>query len=152
MYPAERVPVRAEPHAGEGPAWTTLAFTGREDRPLILVSLGTMVEDADVLTGILDSLAALDVNVIVAPHTEADLEGRPIDRTRVHVAGFVPMRDLLQGVVVVVSAAGAGTVLSALSAGLPMVLLPLGLDKPTNAARAAAVGGGPGGLRPGGDR
>jgi UDP:flavonoid glycosyltransferase YjiC (YdhE family) len=50
------------------------------------------------------------------------------------------MRDLLHVTDLVVSAAGAGTVLATLSAGLPMVLLPLGLDKPVNAERAASVG------------
>jgi UDP:flavonoid glycosyltransferase YjiC (YdhE family) len=42
---------------------------------------------------------------------------------------------------VVVSAARAGTVLAALSVGMPMVPLPKGLDKPVNAERAAAAGG-----------
>ncbi|WP_406497277.1 hypothetical protein OHB06_44050 [Streptomyces sp. NBC_01604] len=63
-----------------------------------------------------------------------------VDSTRVHLAGFVPMRCLLEGVDVVVSSAGAGSVLSALSAARPMVLFPMGLDKPVNAARAAEAG------------
>ncbi|WP_067840584.1 glycosyltransferase [Nocardia lijiangensis] len=56
------------------------------------------------------------------------------------MTGFVPMRYLLDGVDVVVTSGGAGTVLSVLGAAVPMVILPLGLDKPLNAERAAAVG------------
>jgi UDP:flavonoid glycosyltransferase YjiC (YdhE family) len=64
-----------------------------------------------------------------------------LDPGRVRVAGFVPMGSLLRSVDLVVAAAGAGTVLSAFSAGLPMVLMSLGhVDKPDNAARAAATG------------
>jgi UDP:flavonoid glycosyltransferase YjiC (YdhE family) len=137
--PAERTPIRPEPHTGEG-TWPPPRFAGREDRPLILVTLGTVVDDPTALAAILDSLAPLDVNVIAAPHSTADLADRQTDSTRVHLAGFVPMQQLLKGVDVVVSSAGAGTVLSALSAGRPMVLLPMGLDKPVNAARAAEAG------------
>ena len=39
-----------------------------------------------------------------------------------------------------VSTAGDGTLLATLSAGLPSVLLPMGMDKPVNADRAAATG------------
>jgi UDP:flavonoid glycosyltransferase YjiC (YdhE family) len=140
VHPAERIAVRPEPPAGEGEAWSRPRFAGREDRPLVLVTLGTVVEDPDTLAAVLASLAHLDVNVLAAPHSAADLGAREVDRTRVHLTGFVPMKDLLNGVDVVVSTAGAGTVLSALSAGLPMVLLPMGLDKPVNAERAAAAG------------
>lgn len=140
VYPAERIAIRPEPHAGEGATWSRPTFAGREDRPLVLVTLGTIAEQPDTLGAILRSLAHLDVNMVVAPHTADVLAGCEIDRARVHAAGFVPMRYLLDGVGVVVSAAGAGTVLSTLSAGLPMVLLPLGLDKPVNAERAAATG------------
>jgi UDP:flavonoid glycosyltransferase YjiC (YdhE family) len=104
------------------------------------VTLGTAVDDPAALAAILDSLAPLDVNVIAAPQPAADLGGRQVDSARVHLAGFVPMKQLLEGVDVVVSSAGAGSVLSALSAARPMVLLPMGLDKPLNAELAAAAG------------
>ncbi|WP_033337426.1 glycosyltransferase [Catenuloplanes japonicus] len=138
LYPAPRVPVRPEPHAGEGPAWQRPAFPGREDRPTVLLTLGTVVDDPPALTSALDAVTTLDVNVLVAPHS--DIDPSRFDPGQVQVAGFVPMRDLLRGADLVVSAAGAGTVLSTLSAGLPMVLLPLGLDKPVNAERARATG------------
>lgn len=52
------------------------------------------------------------------------------------------MKDLLEGVAVVVSSAGAGSVLSALSAARPLVMLPMGLDEPVDAARTTEAGAG----------
>jgi UDP:flavonoid glycosyltransferase YjiC (YdhE family) len=83
---------------------------------LVLVNLGTVVDDPAAFAVILDSLSALDVNGIAAPHSAMHLMDRQVDSTRVHLAGFVPMKQLLEGVDVVVSSAGAGSVLSALSA------------------------------------
>ena len=139
-YPAERVPVRPEPHAGNGAAWEPPRFAGGDARPVVLVTLGTVVEDPTVLRDIVTSLQALDVNVLLAPHTSDDLGGLRLDSNRVHAAGFVPMKHLLDASDLVVSTAGAGTLLATLSAGLPTVLLPMGLDKPVNAERAAATG------------
>ena len=56
--------------------------------------------------------------------------------------GFVPLSQLLKGVSMVVSDGGAGTVLSAMSQGLPMVILPLIADQPLNAERVAHTGAG----------
>ncbi|GAB6897660.1 glycosyltransferase [Kineosporia succinea] len=140
VYPAPRIPVRAVPHRGEGAPWRR---TRRGDRPTVLLTLGTLVDDPQALGGALDSLLELDVDVIVAPHVAGDLGDRQPDPDRVQVAGFVPMKDLLDsGVDVVVTAGGAGTVLSALSAGIPLVVLPMGVDKPMNAERVASVGAG----------
>ncbi|MDI9889516.1 hypothetical protein QMZ92_35800 [Streptomyces sp. HNM0645] len=104
------------------------------------MTLGTVIEDPAMLAALLDSLAPLDVNVVVAPRSSEDLGVRPIDPTRVCLAGFVPTSQLLDGTGVVVSSAGAGDLVAALSAAHPMVLLPMGLDKPVNAARAAEAG------------
>jgi UDP:flavonoid glycosyltransferase YjiC (YdhE family) len=140
-YPAERIPVRPEPHQGEGSDWIQPSFPGRADRPTVLVTLGTVVDDPRILARIVTAVSALDVNVVVTTSSRDDLDLTQCDPARVHVVdGFVPLRDLLSSADLVVSAAGAGTVLSTLSVGLPMVLLPLGLDKPMNAERAAAVG------------
>lgn len=138
-YPAERIAVRPEPHSGEGPRWTRPRFAGGEDRPLVLVTLGTVVDAPEVVDAILASLSGLDVNVLVAP-VAADAAVPEVDHAHVQLADFVPMADLLPDVDVMVASGGAGTVLSGLGAGLPLVLLPMGLDKPDNAARAAAVG------------
>jgi UDP:flavonoid glycosyltransferase YjiC (YdhE family) len=136
--PAGRIPIRPEPHSDPTSTWSPPEFTGREDRARVLVTLGTIADDPAALTAILDSLAPLDVNVIAAPHGR--LGDRQADSAWLRLAGFVPMKQLLEGADVVVSAAGAGTVLSALSSARPMVLFPMGLDKPVNAERAAVAG------------
>ncbi|BAL88378.1 putative glycosyltransferase [Actinoplanes missouriensis 431] len=135
-FPVRRIAIRPEPHTAGGPAWTPPRFPGPGARPTVLVTLGTVVEDADALAAVVAALRRLDVNILVAPfHGDEASTG-----DRVCTAGFVPMKQLLTTADVVVSAAGAGTVLSVLSAGLPMVLFPMGLDKPVNAERAAAAG------------
>lgn len=137
----DRISVRPEPHEAEGHAdWSPPRFPGREQLPRVLVTLGTIVDDTELLAAVVKSVTAHEVNVIVAVNPSAETDQLSVDPRQVHLAGFVPMARLLEGVDVVVSAAGAGTVLAALSSALPMVLLPMGLDKPLNAERAAAVG------------
>jgi UDP:flavonoid glycosyltransferase YjiC (YdhE family) len=55
-------------------------------------------------------------------------------------AGFVPVGDVVDGAAVVVAHGGAGTVLAALAAGVPLVLLPRGADQWNIAEAAAACG------------
>jgi UDP:flavonoid glycosyltransferase YjiC (YdhE family) len=51
----------------------------------------------------------------------------------------VPLSDLLTGVSAVVAHGGGGTVLAALSRGLPLVLLPQGADQFLNARQVASA-------------
>lgn len=59
-----------------------------------------------------------------------------------HVEAWVPQRDVLPHVSAVVCHGGSGTVVGALGAGLPRVVVPLFADQPENARRIAAVGAG----------
>jgi UDP:flavonoid glycosyltransferase YjiC (YdhE family) len=139
--PAGRIAIRPEAHEGEDETgWSKPEFPGREGLPRVLVTLGTILDEPAVLAAIVDSLAGPDVNVVVAVNPSAQADTAPAGRAGVSVVGFVPMRQLLQEVDVVVASGGAGTVLAVLGSGIPMVLLPMGLDKPLNAERAAAVG------------
>jgi UDP:flavonoid glycosyltransferase YjiC (YdhE family) len=138
---ADRVTIRPEAHESEAaPRWRRPSFPGREHLPRVLVTLGTVIDDSEALVRIVASLAGEDVNVVVALPPSAEGETLPVAGEGVHVTGFVPMGLLLQGVDAVVSSGGAGTVLSVLGAGVPMVIWPLGLDKPLNAERTAALG------------
>ncbi|WP_051858466.1 glycosyltransferase [Streptomyces cellulosae] len=139
--PADRVTIRPEAHGSEdGTDWQAPVFTGREHLPRVLVTLGTIIDDNETLTDIVASLTEHDVNVVVALPPSSSSGPLPVAGDGVHVTGFVPMALLLQGVDAVVSSGGAGTVLSVLGAGIPMVIYPLGLDKPLNAERTAALG------------
>ncbi|WP_217242503.1 glycosyltransferase [Streptomyces sp. AC555_RSS877] len=138
---ADRVTIRPEAHESEKTSqWRRPSFPGREHLPRVLVTLGTIIDDSDALVKIVASLAGQDVNVVVALPPSVEGETLPVEGDGVHVTGFVPMGLLLQGVDAVVSSGGAGTVLSVLGAGVPMVIWPLGLDKPLNAERTAALG------------
>lgn len=139
--PPDRIEIRPEaPESEHDASWTAPRFPGRADLPRVLVTLGTIVDEPGTLTAIVDSLLDHEVNVVVAVHPASNPQDLTVDTSQVHVTGFVPMRDLLDVVDVVITSGGAGTVLSVLGAALPMVILPLGLDKPLNAERVAAVG------------
>ncbi|WIB34831.1 glycosyltransferase [Curtobacterium sp. MCJR17_043] len=129
------VPFRAEPHSRPGDTTPLPPFPASE-RPRVLVTLGTVFGDAALLTAIIDGLHPDEADVLATVGVIGDhLE----DTDHVHHVPFRPMRELLDGVDVVVSAAGAGTVLAAASVGVPMVLLPQGADQFINAERAAAA-------------
>lgn len=143
------LPLRTRAHrrprdmAFELPVFTDLA------KPTVLVTLGTIFSDPDVLDTAVVALGAHEVNVIAtagsslrnpAADRHSNRPGRRPDGVEVHYLPFVPLGQLLDRVELVVGAGGAGTVLGALAHGLPMVLWPQGADQPINAARAAEAG------------
>lgn len=128
------------PHADGTAEPFTAHFPGREHYPVVLFTLGTVVRDVGVLTRSVRQLAALDLNVITTIPDGVDIGDLQLPADRVIATPFVPMGQLLQGVSVVVSTSGAGTALSALGYGLPMVLLPVLADQPVLAAALAALG------------
>ncbi|CAN5744695.1 hypothetical protein BH18ACT13_BH18ACT13_02830 [soil metagenome] len=60
----------------------------------------------------------------------------------VHVERWVAEADILAHASAAVGHGGAGTTLSALAAGCPLVVVPLFGDQPTNAVRVAVAGAG----------
>ena len=128
---------RPEPHSGPGAAAVPVLFPGTDRRPRVLVTLGTVFGDAALLRAILDGFHPDEADVVA---TVGVIREPLADSEHVRFVPFRPMRDLLDGVDLVVSAAGAGTVLAAATVGIPMVLLPQGADQFINAARAAAAG------------
>ncbi|WP_426503386.1 glycosyltransferase [Dactylosporangium sp. McL0621] len=138
--PADRLPIRPRLYAGTGPV-PPLPPPG--PGPRVVVTLGTVLLDAEPLDAFVDAVAALDTVDVLA--TVPDGLPRPLTDPRVNVwfVGFVPMAQLLgAGVAVVLAAGGAGTVLAALTRGIPLVLWPKGAEKPQNAERVAAAGAG----------
>ncbi|MFG2044655.1 glycosyltransferase [Dactylosporangium sp. NPDC048998] len=140
--PGDRLPIRTRAYAGSTPA-DLPPLAGPGPRRRVLVTLGTVLLDTGMLDALVDAVAAVDdVDVLAAVAPGA---ARPLADTRVNVrfVGFVPMAQLLAtGVSGVVAAGGAGTVLAAMSHGIPMVLWPKGAEKPMNAERVAAAGAG----------
>ncbi|MFG1995258.1 glycosyltransferase [Actinoplanes sp. NPDC048988] len=140
--PPDRLAIRPQPYTAPPTAdQTAVPMPG--PHPRVLVTLGTVLLDGELLDALVDAVAALDnveVLALVPPGVD-----HPLTDPRGHVRflGFTPMAHLLAaGVSVIVAAGGAGTVLAAMSAGIPMVLLPRGAEKPQNAERVVEAGAG----------
>jgi UDP:flavonoid glycosyltransferase YjiC (YdhE family) len=138
----DRLAIRPRPYTGAVPAGLPL-LPAAGGGPRVLVTLGTVLLDGGLLDALVNAVAALDGVDVVAlvppgvPHPLTD------PRANVHWLGFTPMADILAaGISAVVAAGGAGTVLAAVSRGIPMVLLPKGAEKPQNAERVVAAGAG----------
>ncbi|SDP87635.1 glycosyltransferase [Lentzea jiangxiensis] len=111
-------------------------------KPLVYLTLGTVsFGRTEVLRAAVDGLARLPVTVLVAlgPGDPALLGEVP---GTVHVAGFVPQAQVLRRADLVVHHGGTGTVLGALAAGLPQLVLPQGADQFVNADVLAQTGAG----------
>ena len=139
---APRLPIRSVAWRGAEtplPGWLTAGTT----RPRVYLTLGTVSFGAvDVLRRAASEIAALDVDLLVAVGPEGDptLLGELPDN--VHVERFVPQAEVLERVDLIVHHGGTGTVLAALEAGLPQVILAQGADQPFNADLISQSGAG----------
>jgi MGT family glycosyltransferase len=129
----------------DGPPLTTEVDTidlPPGDEPLVLVSFSTSYQDQlDVLQRTADALADLPVRAVVTtgPSVDpADLKGG----ANTTVARYVQHEQLLPHASLVVTHAGLGTVMSALTHGVPMVCVPMGRDQLFNAAMVERLGAG----------
>lgn len=112
------------------------------DRPTVYVTFGTVfnVHSGDLFHRVLDGLSDLPINIIVTVGSQidpAELDARP---ENVRIERFIDQWALLPRCDLVVSHGGSGTVLGALTHGLPTPLLPMGADQPLNAQRCEALG------------
>lgn len=137
-----RIPVRPSAHGAIGadehpePRRPTA-------RSRVLVTMGTVFTSQDLLDRIVTSVEGTDVEVDLVATVVNGIEARttgPGSPVRVVNVPFRPLSELLAEVDAVVTVGGAGTVLGALVAGVPMVVMPLGADHSVNAARAVAAG------------
>jgi UDP:flavonoid glycosyltransferase YjiC (YdhE family) len=130
-HATDRLPIRPAVHAekAEAPPFTP----GAEGRPRVLVSMGTVVTDLDVIRPLADAAVRVGAEAIVTTPREVPADGQ--DRAHERWVGFSPLSELLPHVDAVISAGGTGTVLAALSAGVPLVIHPLLADQPWNARR-----------------
>ena len=133
-------PVALDDIASGEPAWLRTRPPGRYR---VAVTLGTMLPGrTDALVGILDGLGVLDIEVVATVGQELDPAALGDRGPSVHVERWLPMSRLLATADALVFHAGSGTMLAALAAGVPLVLLPVAADQPENADRCAATGAG----------
>ena len=122
--------------AGQAPEWV-----GRLKTPLVYVTLGTIFnKQRDVFQRCLAALEGLPVEVVVTVGEDNDPAALNASSGSVRVERFIPQDTLLPHCKLVISHAGAGTMLGSLAFGVPMVLLPQGADQLYNAQRCCAAG------------
>jgi len=145
LQPAER------PHVPSSQLLRPVGFaTGRDEAlpawviedgpPLVYVTFGTVFSDAAALAAIVSAVRDLDARVVatVGPHIDPEALG-PQPQS-VHVARYIPQRQLLPHCSAVVSHGGSGTFLASVAAGVPQLCLPQGADQFLNATASTRSG------------
>jgi MGT family glycosyltransferase len=113
--------------------------------PCVHVSEGTVhVEEPFLLKAAIEGLAGMPIQVVATTGghrsiAELRLGSVPVN---VRIEPWIPHADLLPRVDAVVTTGGAGTVLAALAAGVPLVIVPTEWDKPEVAQRVVEAGAG----------
>jgi hypothetical protein len=109
--------------------------------PVVYATLGTVTNtDVAVFRAIVEGLAELPVTTVltVGPDNDPAMVGTLPANARVE--RYIPQSLLLPRAVAVVCHGGSGTLLAALTHGLPVVLIPQGADQFVNVRRAVDAG------------
>ena len=118
-------------------------------RPLVYVTLGTVFNgNVPLFRLVADALADQPFDVVIALGNGIPREALGEVSGNILVGGYLPQARILERASVVVSHGGYGTVSSALAAGLPLFLLPMGADQPYNAERCITAGAALGVIQP----
>jgi UDP:flavonoid glycosyltransferase YjiC (YdhE family) len=162
----ERAGVELEPHAGmfrgafvdiappslaseRPPAGTTVLLRRpveaqlseqSGERPLIYVTLGTVVKSTHTFDVLLAALAGLDADVILTTGWQNDPSELRTIPPNATVERYVPQEEILPRCSLIVTHTGSGSMLGALAHGIPMLAVPHAADQFENAAASAAAG------------
>ena len=135
-----RIPLRPGRYSGEPTGALPAIVTSGDDRPLVYLTLGTVVHNNDVMASTLAALAEHDVRVLVTVGNHGDPDALGPQPSNVDVRQWVCQSEVLPYCDLVVSHGGSGTFLAALSYGLPQLCLPHQADQFRNAHSGAARG------------
>ncbi len=112
------------------------------DKPLVLVALSSTFQDQTaLLQRILDGLAPVPAHVILTTGPAVDPAGLKAP-DNVDVLRSAPHGPILRRSSAALTHCGHGTTLKSLSAGVPMVCIPMGRDQDDTAARVVHHGAG----------
>jgi MGT family glycosyltransferase len=127
----------------DDPAWAEGAWTPPPgDDPLVLVALSSTFQDqAATLQRIIDGLGRLPVRVLVTTGPALD-PATLVAPANVSIVAAAPHSAVLAQAAAVVTHGGHGTVVRALAAGVPLLVLPHGRDQADNAVRVTTRGAG----------
>jgi len=110
-------------------------------RPTVHVTLGTIFNRAtDIYQTIVEALRDEPINLILTVGRDRDPSQFGSQPANVYIKRYIPHSLLLDYCDVVITHGGACTTLSALSKGLPLLLIPLSADQPFHAMRCASLG------------
>lgn len=127
-----------DPTWAAAPAWS--APPG--DDPLVLVGLSSTFQDqAAALQRIVDALGSLPVRGLVTTGPALD-PGAIAAPDNVTVVRAAPHAEVLPHAAAIVTHGGHGTVVRALAAGTPLLVMPHGRDQGDNAVRVTTRGAG----------
>jgi hypothetical protein len=144
------------PDAGAGPIKRFRAARGApspfsdfwpgRDGPFVYVTLGTVMGNMDesksLFNVVLEGVRNLPIRVLLTIGKDLPVDALGELPPNVHVERFVPQDDVLPHAAAVVFHGGSGTMLGVAAAGVPMVVVPMFADQPSNAERIATVGAG----------
>jgi UDP:flavonoid glycosyltransferase YjiC (YdhE family) len=145
--PPTAVNVRPEPFddRGELPGW----FDELGKRPLVYVTLGTVMNgNVPLFRLIADALADLPYDVVIALGSGVSPDALGQVAGNIQVGGYLPQTRIIERASAVVCHGGYNTVAAALSAGVPLFLLPMGADQPFNTERCITAGAALGVIQP----
>ncbi|MGH9161555.1 MAG: glycosyltransferase, partial [Vicinamibacteraceae bacterium] len=131
-----------KPHDRPPPAW--VAELPR-DRPVVHVCEGTVhARQPMLLRAAARGLANTACHVVMTTGTHRRPEGLDLGplAANIRVEPWVPHTDLFPVTDLVVTTGGAGTVLTALQFGIPLLVVPTEWDKPESARRVVESGAG----------
>lgn len=137
-----RQPIRSRAYAPPDatvPDWLREPAT----RPRVYVTLGTVSFGAvEILGRAVREAASHDAEVLVAIGPGGDPAALGELPDNVHLERFVAQSEVLANVDLIIHHGGSGTVLGALEAGIPQVIMPQGADQFYNAELIGRVGAG----------
>jgi MGT family glycosyltransferase len=132
-------PVALDAAGGEGlPPW----LDALPDRPVAYFGLGTAFNSLrpHLFRAVMDALADEPLSLVVTVGRDLDPASVGTAPANARVERYVPVSLLFPRCALVISPGGSGTVMAALGAGVPLVVMPVGADHPQNGARCAALG------------
>jgi UDP:flavonoid glycosyltransferase YjiC (YdhE family) len=114
------------------------------ERPLVYATLGTVFNDPDYqvpfFSAVREGLAEAPVDLLMTVGPYVDPATFEDERPRLRVVRYVPQRAVLERCAVVICHGGYGTILDAIDAAVPSVVVPFGADQPVNAAAIERLG------------
>ncbi|MFW6290935.1 MAG: glycosyltransferase, partial [Spirochaetota bacterium] len=113
-----------------------------ERRPVVYISLGTILHRADLLRRFLDAFASYPAQFVLSLGRTGDPDRLGPIPDNFLVRDYVPQTELLHRVSAFVTHGGLNSVHESLLAGVPMVVVPLQVEEAIVASRVHECGAG----------